>query len=329
MGLTSTNSAIPWPPQPPNGWSLPAFALGAFWYLRQGLTAKGRLLLVPQAVVVVLAAVNGLFLWRQTSLQMQEAVQAEQSLQTQGALDSPLLPAIVAALVLWSLVGSYCAASFRGDAYRRWCADNHLTPLVPTGWQWGAFLLTGGWYVGHGMRVKGLWLWLAFFTAVGSIVGIPLAFALMCYCGANFRAERFLDKPPARIGPTPQERWIHRDLLKALTPVAQTPQAALRASLIESAVRGLRRQGYRVRVSDDQDENAAALTLERGSRYLAARVAPEAPVPVGEVEELIEVLGDDDYKVGVLVVNGALTAAAQAAAAQAHVRVLNVQDAEP
>ncbi len=310
MALASTDSAFPWPPQPPNGWSLPAFALGAFWYLGRGLTAKGRILLVPQGIVVFLALINALFIFQQ-----------EPS-------ETALARAGVAALVLWSLVGSYCAAAFRGDAYRRWCADNDQTPLVPTQWQWGAFLLTGGWYVAHGMRVKGLWLWLAFFTAVGSIVGIPLAFALMCYCGANFAAERYLDKPPARIGPTPQEGWIHRDIRKALTPVAQTPQATLRASLIESAVRGLRRQGYRVQVSDDQEETAADLTLERGSRFLAVRVAPEAPVSAEEVDRLVTALADDAYRVGVLVVNGPLTDPAQAAAKQAHVRVLDVRDAQ-
>ena len=310
MALASTDSAFPWPPQPPYGWSLPAFALGAFWYLRQGLTAKGRVLLVPQGAVVALATLNAVFIFQQEPFE--------------GAV----LRAGVAALVLWSLVGSYCAASFRADAYRRWCEGNGQTPLVPTQWQWGAFLLTGGWYVAHGMRVKGLWLWLAFFTAVGSIVGIPLAFALMCHCGANFAAERYLDKPPARIGPTPQERWIHRDILKALTPVALTPQASLRASLIESAVRGLRRQGYRVRVNDDQEEHATALTLERGSRFLAVRVVPDSPVPAEKVEKLIAVLENDDYRVGVLVVNGALSEQAQVAAARAHVRILNVQETE-
>lgn len=310
MALASTDSASSWPPQPPNGWSLPAFALGAFWYLSQGLTAKGRILLVPQGAVVILAFINAVFIFRQ------------------AADETAVLRAVVAALVLWSLVGSYCAASFRGDAYRRWCQANAQTPLVPTGWQWGAFLLTGGWYVAHGMRVKGLWLWLAFFTAVGSIVGIPLAFALMCYCGANFRAERFLNKPPARIGPTPQEHWIHQDILKALTAVAQTPQASLRASLIESAVRGLRRQGYTVSLSDDQDANATALTLERGLRFLAVRVVPAAPAPAEEVEKLVAVLENDDYKVGVLVVNGPLSDEAQAMATRAHLRVLNVQDAE-
>ena len=268
------------------------------------------MLLLPQGAAAILAVLNAVFIFQQ------------------GPFETALLRAGVAALVLWSLVGSYCAASFRGDAYRRWCTANGQTPLVPIRWQWGAFLLTGGWYVAHGMRVKGLWLWLAFFTAVGSIVGMPLAFALMCYCGANFQAERYLDKPPARIGPTPQERWIHRDILKALTPVAQTPQAPLRASLIESALRGLRRQGYTVNVRDVQDENTAALTLERGSRFLAVRVVPAAPVSVEEVEKLIAVLEDDDYKVGVLVVNGPLTDAASAAATQAHVRILNVQETE-
>ena len=310
MALASTDSAFPWPPQSPNGWSLPAFALGAFWYFRHGLAAKGRTLLVPQGAVVVLAFINAVFIFRQ------------------AADETAVLRAIVAALVLWSLVGSYCAASFRGDAYRRWCQTNAQTPLVPTGWQWGAFLFTGGWYVAHGMRVKGLWLWLAFFTAVGSIVGIPLAFALMCYCGANFRAERFLNKPPARVGPTPQEHWIHQDILKALTAVAQTPQASLRASLIESAVRGLRRQGYTVSLSDDQDANATALTMERGSRFLAVRVVPAAPAPAEEVEKLMAALENDDYKVGVLVVNGPLSDEAQAVATRAHLRVLNVQDAE-
>ena len=309
MTRSSAPESPAWHAHPPSGWSLPAFALGAFWYLRQGLTAKGRILLVPQGVVVVLAVIYAVSIFQQEPFE--------------GAL----LRVGVVALVLWSLVGSYCAASFRGDAYRRWCAANGQTPLVPTQWQWGAFLLTGGWYVAHGMRVKGLWLWLAFFTAVGSIVGIPLAFALMCYCGANFRAERFLEKPPASIGPTPQERWMHQDVLKALTAVAQNPQASLRASLLETAVRGLRRQGYAVSLGDDQDANAAALTLERGSRFLAVRVVPDSPVPAEEVEKLIAVLENDDFKVGVLVVNGALSAWAQAAAARAHVRVLNVQDA--
>ena len=119
MALASTDSAFPWPPQPPNGWSLPAFALGAFWYLGRGLSAKGRILLVPQGVVVFLAFINAFFIFQQEP--------AETALARAG----------VAALVLWSLVGSYCAASFRGDAYRRWCADNGLTPLVPTQWQWG------------------------------------------------------------------------------------------------------------------------------------------------------------------------------------------------
>ena len=310
MGLTTTNSTPVWPPQPPSGWSLPAFALGAFWYLGQGLTAKGRILLVPQGGVAVLALSNAVFIFQQ------------------GPFEEAVLRAGVAALVLWSLVGSYCAASFRADAYRRWCEANGQTPLVPTQWQWGAFLLTGGWYVAHGMRVKGLWLWLAFFTAVGSIVGIPLAFALMCHCGANFRAERFLEKPPASIGPTPQERWIHQDVLKALTAVAQTPQASLRASLIESAVRGLRRQGYTVGLSDEQDEHAAALTLERGSRFLAVRVVPAAPVSVDEVDKLVAALENDEHKIGLLVVNGPLSDPAEAAAMQAHVRVLNVQAAE-
>lgn len=310
MGLASTDSTSPWPLYPPAGWSWPAFVLGAIWYLQQGLTAKGRTLLAPQAAVVILALINAVFIFRQ------------------AADESAVLRAVVAALVLWSLVGSYCAASFRGDAYRRWCQANDQEPLVPVQWRWGAFLLTGGWYVGHGMRVKGLWLWLAFFTSVGSIVGIPLAFALMCYCGANFRAERFLEKPPAHIGPTPQERWIHRDVLKALTPVAQTSQASLRASLVESAVRGLRRQGYTVNVSDDQEENAAALTLARGSRFLAVRVVPLSPVSAEEVEKLIAVLEDDEYKIGLLVVNGPLSDPAQVAAKQAYVRVLNVQDAQ-
>ena len=310
MGLATTDRAPAWPPLPPNGWSLAAFALGALWYLREGINGKGRVLLFPQSAVVMLALINAVYIFRQSSF------------------ETAALPAAVAALVLWSLVGSYCAASFRGDAYRRWCEANGRTPLVPTQWQWGAFLLTGGWYVAHGMRVKGLWLWLAFFTSVGSIVGIPLAFALMCYCGANFRAERYLEKPPAHIGPTPQEHWIHQDVLKALTAVAKTPQASLQASLLESAVRGLRRQGYAVRLDDEQDEGAAALTLERGSRCLAVRVAPESPVTEGEVESLVAALQDDAFKVGVLVVNGTLSCAAQAAAALAHVRVLNVQDAE-
>ncbi len=293
---------------PPTGWSWPAFALGAFWYLRQGMAAKGRVLLVPQVLVLALAAVNALFIARQSSLA------------------DAALPAGVAALVLWSFAGSYCAASFRADAYRRWRLANDHAPLVPTQWQWGAFLLTGGWYVAHGMRIKGLWLWLAFFTAVGSVVGIPLAFALMCYCGANFRAERFLEKPPARIGPTPQERWIHQDLLKALAPVARTSQAPLRASLLESAARGLRRQGYTVRLGDEHDETAASLTLERGLRFLAVRVVFASPAPAAEVEKLTAALGDDAHKVGVLVANGPLSEPAQTAAAQAHVRVLAAQD---
>ena len=310
MTRSSAPESPAWHAHPPAGWSLPAFALGAFWYLGQGLTAKGRILLVPQGAIVFLALINAVFIFQQ------------------DPLETAALRAGVAALVLWSLVGSYCAASFRGDAYRRWCAANGHTPLVPTGWQWGAFLLTGGWYVAHGMRVKGLWLWLAFFTSVGSIVGIPLAFALMCYCGANFRAERFLEKPPASIGPTPQERWMHQDVLKALTAVAQTPQASLRASLVESAVRGLRRQGYTVSLSDDQDASATALTLERGSRFLAVRVVPAAPALAEEVEKLVAALENDDYKVGVLVVNGPLSDEAQAMATRTHLRVLNVQDAE-
>ena len=293
---------------PLTGWSWPAFALGAFWYLRQGMTVKGRVLLIPQALVLTLAAVNALFIARQTSLA------------------AAALPAGVAALVLWSFVGSYCAASFRADAYRRWLLANSHAPLVPTQWQWGAFLLTGGWYVAHGMRIKGLWLWLAFFTAAGSVVGIPLAFAIMCYCGANFRAERYLEKPPARIGPTPQERWIHQDLLKALTPVARTSQSPLRASLLESAVRGLRRQGYTVRLDEEQTAGAPALTVKRGSRFLAVRVVPEVPVSADEVAHLASALANDDYKVGVLVVNGPLTAPARAAATQAHARVLDAQE---
>lgn len=310
MTVSSTPESPAWHAHPPAGWSLPAFGLGAFWYFKQGLTAKGRILLVPHGAVVGLALINAVFIFQQEPF------------------ETAILRAVVAALVLWSLVGSYCAAAFRGDAYRRWCQANAQTPLVPTGWQWGAFLFTGGWYVAHGMRVKGLWLWLAFFTSVGSIVGIPLAFALMCYCGANFRAERFLNKPPARIGPTPQERWMHQDVLKALTAVAQTPQASLRASLIESAVRGLRRQGYTVSLSDDQDANATALTLERGLRFLAVRVVPAAPAPAEEVGKLVAVLENDDYRVGVLVVNGPLSDEAQAMATRAHLRVLNVQDAE-
>ena len=147
----------------------------------------------------------------------------------------------------------------------------------------------------------------------------------MCYCGANFRAERYLEKPPADIGPTPQERWLHQDLLKALTAVAQTPQPSLRASLLETAVRGLRRQGYTVRLPDAQNESAAALTLERGARFVAVRVVPEAPVAAEEVDRLVAALEDDAYRVGVLVVNGPLTEPAQAAAKQAHVRVLAVE----
>ena len=308
--MISTVEYPVWPDLPPTGWSWPAFALGAFWYLRQGMAFKGRLLLIPQVLVLALAAVNALYIARDSSLA------------------DAALPAGVAALALWSFFGSYCAASFRADAYRRWFTANGGTPLAPTGWQWGAFLLTGGWYVANGMRIKGLWLWLAFFTAVGSVIGIPLAFAIMCYCGANFRAERFLENPPARIGPTPQERWIHKDLLKALTPVARTSQPPLRASLLESAVRGLRRQGYAARLSDEHDETPAALTLERGSRFLAVRVASESPAPAAEVEKLVAVLGDDAHKVGVLVTNGPLTAPAHAAAAQSHVRVLNAQDDE-
>ena len=307
--LSSAAQTPAWPPLSPTGWSLPAFALGAFWYLRHGMSAKGRALLAPQVAVVVLAAVNALFIFRQSTF------------------EAAVLPATFAALVLWSFVGSYCAAAFRGDAYRHWCAANGQAPLAPTQWQWGAFLLTGGWYVTQGMRVKGLWLWLAFFTAVGSIVGIPLAFALMCYCGANARAERYLEKPPAHIGPTPQERWIHQDMLKALTPVARTPQTSLRASLLEAAVRGLRRQAYNVRL--DEDEQAASLTLERGLRSLAVRVVPTSPVGAAEVEELVTALQGDEFKIGVLIANGPLSDAAQAAAAQAHVRVLNVQDAVP
>ena len=180
----------------------------------------------------------------------------------------------------------------------------------------------------NGMRVKGLWLWLAFFTSVGSVVGIPIGYAIMCYCGANSRADRFLENPPVHIGPTPQEHWIHQDVLKALTPVAKTPQASLRASLLEAAVRGLRRQGYAVGLADSQDEGAASLTLERGARFLAVRVVPELPVPASEVEQLVAALEGDAHKVGVLVVNGPLSGSAQSAAEQAHVRVLNVQEAE-
>ena len=310
MAVSTDVESPPWPPLSPTGWSWPAFALGAFWYLRQGLTDKGRVLIVPQGVVSLLAILNALVIFQQ------------------GPFETAVLRAVAAALVLWSLVGSFCAASYRGDAYRDWCAAHGQAPVVPTQWQWGAFLLTGGWYVAHGIRVKGLWLWLAFFTAVGSIVGIPLAFALMCYCGANFRAERYLEKPPADIGPTPQERWLHQDLLKALTAVAQTPQPSLRASLLETAVRGLRRQGYTVRLPDDQDESAAALTLERGARFVAVRVVPAAPVPAAEVERLVAVLEDDRYRVGVLMVTGPLSAEARAAATRAHVRVLHVEGTE-
>lgn len=307
MAVSSDVVSPAWPPLSPTGWSWPAFALGAFWYLRQGLTAKGRVLLVPQGVVSLLAVLNALVIFQQ------------------APFETAALRAVAAALVLWSLVGSFSAASFRGDAYRDWCAAHGQESLVPTQWQWGAFLLTGGWYVAHGMRIKGLWLWLAFFTAVGSIVGMPIAFALMCYCGANFRAERYLDKPPAAIGPTPQERWLHQDVLKALTAVVKTPQASLRASLLETAVRGLRRQGYAVRLEEDLDDGAASLTLERGSRFLAVRVVPAAPVAVAEVDRLAAALEDDEYKVGVLVVNGPLSAEAQAAATRAHVRVLDVE----
>ena len=310
MALSSTVEYPAWPTLSPNGWSWPAFALGGFWYLRQGMTQKGRVLLVPQAAVVVLALFNGLYIFRQL------------------AFPAAVAPALVGALLLWSFFGSYCAASFRGDAYRRWCAENGRTPLVPTQWQWGAFILTGGWYVAQGMRVKGLWLWLAFFTSVGSIVGIPIAFALMCYCGANARAEQYLEKPPAHIGPTPQERWTHQDILKALTAVAKTSQASLRASLVETAVRGLRRQAYTVRMDDEQGEDAAVLTLQRGARAMVVRVVPESPVAAAQVEQLVAALEDDAYTVGVLVVNGPLTGPAQDAAARAHVRVLNVQEVE-
>ncbi len=298
-----------WPTLSPNGWSWPAFALGGFWYLRQGMTQKGRVLLVPQAIVVVLALFNGLYLLRQL------------------AFPAAVAPALFGGLLLWSFFGSYCAASFRGDAYRRWCTENNQTPLVPTQWQWWAFLLTGGWYVANGMRVKGLWLWLAFFTSVGSVVGIPIAFAIMCFCGANARAEQFLDKPPVHIGPTPQEGWIHQDILKALTAVAQTPQASLRASLVETAVRGLRRRGYTVRLDDEQGEDATALTLQRGARSVVVRVVPDSPVAAAQVEQLVAALEDDTYRVGVLVVNGPLSGPAQDGAARAHVRVLNVQEA--
>ncbi len=306
--LAPNAAASDWPRTPPNGWSWAAFALGAFWYLRQGMGAKGRALLAPQGAVAALALANGFYIIRQSSLQ------------------AGVPPALLGGLVLWSLVGSYCAASYRSDAYRRWCETQGREPLVPTGWQWGAFVLTGGWYVAHGMRVKGLWLWLAFFTSVGSVVGIPLGYAIMCYCGANFRAERFLENPPAHIGPTPRERWIHQDLGKALTAVAKTPQASLRASLVEGAVRGLGRQGYTVRTLDDPEDDAVSLTVERGQRFLAVRVAPAAPAPAGQVERLAAALEDDPHKVGVLVVDGPLTAEARAAAAHAHIRVLNVQE---
>ena len=308
--LSSAVQSPAWPALPPNGWSWPAFALGAIWYLRQGISKKGRVLLVPQVAVTVLAIINTLFLFRQLSF------------------PAAVPPAIVGSLILWSFVGCYCAASFRGDAYRRWCEANGQMPLVPTQWQWGAFLLTGGWYVAQGMRVKGLWLWLAFFTSVGSVVGIPIGYAIMCYCGGNSRADRFLENPPVHIGPTPQEHWIHQDVLRALTPVAKTPQASLRASLLEAAVRGLRRQGYAVALADSQDEGAASLTLERGARFLAVRVVPELPVPASEVVQLVAALEGDAHKVGVLVVNGPLSGPAQSAAEQAHVRVLNVQAVE-
>ena len=121
---------------------------------------------------------------------------------------------------------------------------------------------------------------------------------------------------------------MHKDLLKALTPVARTSQPPLRASLLESAVRGLRRQGYAVRLGDERDDSAAALTLERGSRFLAVRVASESPAPAAEVERVAAALQGDPHKVGVLVTNGPLTTPAHAAAAQAHVRVLNAQDDE-
>jgi hypothetical protein len=314
VALSSTAEYPAWPEQPPSGWSWPAFALGAFWFLRHGLNDRGRFLLVPQIIVIALACLNGLFVIRQ------------ESLGDQATIAAGLLPALAGALALWSLFGSYCAATFRGEAYRQWCVENGQTPLVPTQWHWGAFLLTGGWYIINGMRVKGLWLSLAFFTSVGSIVGIPIAFAIMCYCGGNSRAEQYLENPPADIGPTPQEHWIHQDILKSLTAVAKTPQASLRASLMESAVRGLNRQGYTVNISDDEDESASALTLERGNRFVAVRTVPDAPVALEQVEQLEAELQANARRVGVLVVNGPLTEQAQTAARQAHVRVLNVQD---
>ena len=93
-------------------------------------------------------------------------------------------------------------------------------------------------------------------------------------------------------------------------------------------MRGLRRQGYAVGLADSQDEGAASLTLERGARFLAVRVVPELPVPASAVEQLVAALEGDAHKVGVLVVNGPLSGPAQSAAEQAHVRVLNVQEAE-
>ena len=187
------------------------------------------MLLVPQGAVIVLAIINTLFLIRQLSF------------------PAAVPPAIVGSLILWSFVGCYCAASFRGDAYRRLVRGKRTNAARADAVAVGGILclpVAGMWP--NGMRVKGLWLWLAFFTSVGSVVGIPIGYAIMCYCGGNSRADRFLENPPAHIGPTPQEHWIHQDVLKALTPVAKTPQASLRASLLEAAVRGLRRQGYTV-----------------------------------------------------------------------------------
>ena len=84
MVLSSAVQSPAWPALPPNGWSWPAFALGAIWYLRQGISKKGRVLLVPQVAVTVLAIINTLFLFRQLSF------------------PAAVPPAIVGSLILWS-----------------------------------------------------------------------------------------------------------------------------------------------------------------------------------------------------------------------------------
>ena len=169
MALASTDSAFPWPPQPPYGWSIGGVLSWApFWYLRQGPDRQGAGAAgAPRGIVVAL---------------LRNPQRGETSFSQEPFEGAVLRADRRRAWCCGRFVGSYCAASFRGDAYRRCVRGEGRTTDAARSlpqWQWGAFLLTGGWYVAHGMRVKGLWLlWLAFFTAVGSIVGIPLAFAL-------------------------------------------------------------------------------------------------------------------------------------------------------